>query len=235
MSGLGIIGGTAFKEWNEFEVEEKVEKETPWGTPSSRFYHGFLGEKEILFLLRHGEQHDIPPHRINHRANFYALQEEVDEVIGICSGGALKDDIEVPTVSIPEDYINLWNIPSFYEERINHVTPGLSEGLREELIQSADDLDPRTEDVYIQTSGPRLETKAEVNLLKDHADLVGMTMASEATLAKEASLDYAALITVDNYANGIIDEEVEYEEIVETARESWSDVENILQDLVKDR
>ncbi|MFW5945306.1 MAG: MTAP family purine nucleoside phosphorylase [Candidatus Natronoplasma sp.] len=238
MPGIGIIGGTGFAEWDEFEVEETQKKHTPWGTPSSPLYHGTLKEKKVVLLKRHGSDHDIPPHRINHRANIYALQKEVDEIVGICSSGALNGKLEVPSISIPEDYVNLWDPITFYNEKIKHVTPELSETMREELIEAADlsEIDDFYSDaVYVQTQGPRLETKAEVDIIQNFGDLVGMTMASEATLSKESALEYAALVTVDNYAHGVKDKKVDYDEIVDTARDNWDKIKEILIRFLKRR
>ncbi|MFP3871696.1 MAG: MTAP family purine nucleoside phosphorylase [Candidatus Natronoplasma sp.] len=231
MPGIGVIGGTGFAEWDEFEVEETEEKHTPWGSPSSPLYRGTLKEKKIVLLKRHGPDHDLPPHRINHRANLYALQKEVDELIGICSAGALREDFKVPSISIPKDYVNFWNPITFYNEEIKHVTPELSSSLREELIKASEETGKDVDDdgIYVQTQGPRLETKAEVKVLADFGDLVGMTMASEATLSKEAAVDYAAVVSVDNYANGVEDETVDYEEIVDTAKENWENIKTILE------
>jgi len=238
MSRIGLIGGTALKDWDEFEIKETEKKNTPWGTPSSPLFKGRLEGEEIVLLMRHGPDHTIPPHRINHRANLYVLQKEVEEIIGICSSGSLDGDKKVPSLSIPEDYVNFWNPITFYNEKIKHVTPELSKVLRNQLIEAARESNHdniSTEDVYVQTEGPRLETRAEVKILEQFGDLVGMTMASEATLSKESALKYAALVTIDNYAHGIKDEKVEYEEIVDTARDNWDKVKDILIRFLKRR
>jgi 5'-methylthioadenosine phosphorylase len=88
--------------------------------------------------------------------------------------------------------------------------------------------------VYFQTVTPRLETKAEISFMKNYADVVGMNMASEATLATELGLRYADISTVDNYAHGIIEEEVlDYKKIVEDASKSRVDLEKVLIKLVE--
>ncbi len=233
-----MIGGTALRDWKGFDIEEKKEKNTPWGTPSSPLLKGKLEGEDVILLLRHGKDHTIPPHRINHKANIYAMQKEVDEIIGICSAGALDEDMTVPSISIPEDYVNFWDPITFYNEKIKHVIPELSQTLREELIEASkesDLSDVYTEDVYVQTQGPRLETKTEIEVLQQFGDLVGMTMCSEATLAKEANLEYSAVVTVDNYGNGIMDEDVDYEEIVETAEDSWQMVKKLLMKFLEKR
>ncbi|MFW6141364.1 MAG: MTAP family purine nucleoside phosphorylase [Candidatus Saliniplasma sp.] len=231
MKKIGVIGGTSFKDWDGFEIEEEIESHTPWGTPSSPLLEGMINGVQVFLLLRHGRNHDIPPHKINHRANIYALQREVRNIIGISSAGALKDDIEVPTISIPSDYVNFWNVHTFYDERIKHVTPALSKAIREGLLEASQEvqIEIRDEDVYVMTKGPRLETKAEVDILKRFGDIVGMSMGPEATLCKENSIEYASITTVDNYAHGIGPEKVKYEDIVETARDNWDNITKILE------
>ncbi len=232
MSTLGIIGGTGFKDSKTFQITDTITSETSWGTPSSPLYRGTIGGKDTILLLRHGADRDIPPHRINHRANIYALNREADRIIGISSAGALHDNIAVPSISIPEDYVNLWCTETFYDEEIKHITPGLSTNIRKTLIEIATekelDIDLRTEDTYVQTQGPRLETRAEVRFLSGYAELVGMTMASEATLSKEINVDYASIVSVDNYGHGIGQEKIRYEDIVKRAKTSWAAVLDII-------
>jgi len=72
---------------------------------------------------------------------------------------------------------------------------------------------------YVQTRGPRFETVAEIAALSQFADLVGMTLASEATLACELSIPFAAICTVDNYANGLADGVLTYDEVLKISRE----------------
>ncbi len=230
---VGIIGGTAFKNLGDLRLDNKVNTHTPWGSPSSPIYKGTLEGKTISLIFRHGDKHDIPPHRVNTRANIYALQREVDTIIGVSSAGALNKDIDVPSISIPKDYVNFWNIETFYDQSIKHVTPEISPSLRKRLIKGGEDIDNidiRIEDVYVQTSGPRLETKAEVRILQNYGDLVGMTMGSEATLCKEIGVDYASLVSVDNYANGVINNVVRYEDITENAKKSRGAIFTVLED-----
>ncbi len=238
MNAIGIICGTGFKNSDEFNLIEKVNIETPWGDPSSPLYVGKIGAKKVVLLLRHGEDRTIPPHRINHRANIYAMKNETSVVIGISSTGALHSEIPVPSLSIPVDYVNLWGDLTYYDETIKHITPGFPLDLRNKMISTVKKLDlsmpVRTEDVYVQTTGPRLETMAEVRFLSTLGDLVGMTMASEATLCKEIGLDYSSLLTVDNYGNGIGTQEVRYDDIVENAKKSWTCIMQILKNFLEE-
>jgi 5'-methylthioadenosine phosphorylase len=91
---------------------------------------------------------------------------------------------------IPSDFVSFWNIPTFHDEDVVHVTPVLDPELRKSLVDCIRDLGHTAHDggVYIQTTGPRLETKAEIRVFKEFGDLVGMTMPSEATLAVEKGI-----------------------------------------------
>lgn len=237
MKSVGLICGTGYDDWSNFEVIEEIDINTPWGSPSSPLIKGELSGKRLFLLLRHGKRRDIPPHKINHRANIFALEKKVDKIIGTSSAGALDMSIDIPAISIPEDYINLSKVPTFFDDEIRHITPKLFENLRRKLIEAGENLDDifltDNREIYIQTAGPRLETKAEVRMLSGWGDLVGMTMASEATLSKEADIEYASIVSIDNHANGIGDEEVDYEEIISNARQNWDSVKALVENFME--
>ena len=86
--------------------------------------------------------------------------------------------------------------------------------------------------VYVQTRGPRLETKAEVKMLDSFGDIVGMTIASEATLARELDVKYAAICSVDNYAHGLVSKELDFEDVKEIAEKNSARVEKLLTKVV---
>lgn len=172
-------------------------------------------KRGVLFLNRHGK--NIPPHKINHKKNISFLKKKgIKIIIGINSVGSLKKKIKVGTIVIPNDYINLKNIHTYCDIKAKHITPGLDQGLRKKIIASAkkSKIKILPKATYIQTIGPRFETKAEVNMIKNFADIVGMTMANEATLAKELNIKYASICVVDNYANGIADKKISIKDII---------------------
>ncbi len=224
---VGIIGGTSLFDTRLVgescsEEEIKTEYGDVYMVVCSKF----------VFLPRHGRYRNIPPHRINHRANLMAFKLlGVDRIIGVTSVGSLREEIKPGSLLVPHDYISLCSIPTYFDEELVHITPGLDEGLRIELIEAAKELDiPVIENgIYFQSAGPRLETKAEIRFIRDYADVVGMSMGAEATLAKELGLRYANLSSVDNYAHGIIaGEELRYEAIVEAALKTQDNVERVL-------
>ena len=218
---VGIIGGSALGDAFTLEDEQARFLVTPHGAPSDPPRTGKRGPMTVVFLPRHGKDHRIPPHKLNHRANVWALKElGVTHILGTSSTGSLKKTIRPGTFVVPDDFVSFWTIPTYFDERVVHATPSLDEGLRNALVAGARDARAavRGQGVYVQTIGPRLETRAEIAYFKTIGDVVGMTMASEATLASELGLPYAALCTVDNFANGIVDEPLTFEGIRETQR-----------------
>ncbi|MFZ2070885.1 MAG: MTAP family purine nucleoside phosphorylase [Halobacteriota archaeon] len=229
---LGIIGGTSLFGTRLLEGAQAKEVKTIYGSVY------LLVTAACVFIPRHGKATNIPPHRINYRANIMAFKElGIEEVIGATSAGSLKRDIKPRSLVVPHDYINLCSIPTFYEHKLVHITPSLDEGLRTAIITVAKEVVRDRlvkQGVYFQTQGPRLETRAEINFIKSYADVVGMSMASEATLAKELGLRYANISTVDNYAHGIIAGEVlDYKQIVADAAKSKAYLEKVLERLME--
>ena len=194
------------------------------GTGLSKFEN-----KRIIFLQRHGK--GIPPHMVDNKANIKFFKDKgIKKIIGVCSVGSLKEEIKPGTIIIPNDYINLKNIQTYYDLSVKHITPGLSKEIRELIIKSGPGV--LDKGIYVQTIGPRFETPAEINLIKNYADIVGMTMANEATLAKELGLEYAAICMVDNYAMGISEEVVTFESLKKAQAKNLEAVERLLDAII---
>lgn len=229
---LGIIGGSGLSRSGAFGGSEGEEVDTPHGPPSSRVEAG----ERIAFLARHGSEHQIPPHRINHQANLWALKETgVSAVVGSCSVGSLQAEIAPGTLVVPDDYVSFWDVPAYFDDQVQHITPSLDQGLRQQLVETGKVRGVPVQDggVYVQTRGPRLETKAEVRILREFGDLLGMTMATEATLAQELGLRYASLCSVDNYGHGITKEPPTFEDIRRTQEMNARVVRGVLQGLAE--
>lgn len=219
---LGIIGGTSLL----FSTLPDLKKEriaTPFGSADL-----LLGD--IVMLMRH--QHGRPPHRINYRANLAAMAiAGVDRIVAFGSSGSLKKEIPPGTLLIPTDYISVTDIPSIHDHTIEHIRPELPRALAEKLSGIVPEA--RLGGVYVQTRGPRIETIAEVAALSRDADVVGMTVASEATLACELGMDFAALCTIDNYANGLGTDVLTYEHILSTSKTYRHRTEEIVGSIIR--
>ncbi|MCK4492227.1 MAG: MTAP family purine nucleoside phosphorylase [Candidatus Altiarchaeales archaeon] len=211
---IGILGGTTLYNVEYLSKGKGRAVDTKFGPADVIAGDGFV------FINRHGKGGDILPHRINHRANISALREAgCDKIISFSSVGSLKREIPPESIILPHDYISFCPTPTVFDSGIVHVTPEIDGGLRDIIIGVAKRINVEVIEggVYFQTPGPRLETKAEINLLKDYADIVGMTMASEATLSRELNMAFANICSVDNYAHGILDEKLDFNKILEEA------------------
>ncbi len=157
------------------------------------------------------------PHRIDHAANLRALAEQgCDRVLAIGSVGSLHAELPVGSLVCPDDFIALQLGLSALDDVRAHRPPGFDRGWRERVLSAwreAGAGELRDGGVYWQAIGPRFETPAEIRLIAAHADLVGMTVASECVVAGELGLAYAAVCVVDNLANGVGPGELSVEEM----------------------
>jgi len=231
MAKTGVIAGTAFRRIGLSEKANPLEMSTRFGQVT------VLESEDMVFLPRHGMEDTIPPHRINHQANLSAFKElGVSMIIGVNSVGSLKPEIPPKTLVIPHDYINLWGVQTFFDDEIRHITPGLNEDLRQLVLTVAKKrkVEVTGEGIYIQTRGPRLETRAEIHLLRNFGEVVGMTMGNEATLSEELSIPYASICSVDNYCHGISQTSLTAEEILRNARTNMEKVKSLVLAIIEE-
>jgi 5'-methylthioinosine phosphorylase len=162
----------------------------------------------VTVLQRHdgGAAYTLP-HRIDHAANLRALAERgCERVLAIGSAGSLHAELPVGSFVCPDDFIALQLGLTTLEDIRAHRTPGFDPAWRDAVLDTwrASGAGPvRESGVYWQAIGPRFETPAEIRMMAAHADLVGMTIASECIVAGELGLAYAAICPIDNLANGI--------------------------------
>jgi len=210
---LAIIGGSGLTKLGNMEVTTRRVVRTPYGEPSGALAFGRIGGAEVLFLARHGYGHTIAPHEVNYRANLWALKDAgALGVISVASVGGIRPAFAPGRLAVPHQIIDYtWGRRSTYFEGqgapVNHIdfTEPYSRALRERIVAAARAAGEAVIErgVYAATQGPRLETAAEIDRLeRDGADLVGMTGMPEASLAREISLEYAAIAVVANYAAG---------------------------------
>ncbi len=210
---LAIIGGSGLTQFAALEVAQRRRVQTPWGEPSAALTFGWIGGRPVVFLARHGDQHSIPPHQVNYRANIWALRTcQAVGIVSVAAVGSIRSDLRPGDLVIPHQIIDYtWGRPSTYHEgpdsTVTHVdfSEPYDSLLRRRLRAAATAIGAACSDsaVYAATQGPRLETAAEINRLeRDGADVVGMTGMPEASLARELALPYAAINVVANYAAG---------------------------------
>ncbi|MDS4014940.1 MAG: S-methyl-5'-thioinosine phosphorylase [Candidatus Accumulibacter sp.] len=211
---LAIIGGSRLGELARLEIERSERPATPYGEPSGPLVFGRLAGRDVVFLARHGSEHGIPPHRVNYRANVWALRHvgAARAILAVAAVGGIRADLQPGDLVVPDQIIDYtWGRPSTYHEGpgsvVTHVdfSQPYDEELRRKALRAAQalSLPCAGSAVYAATQGPRLETAAEIDRLeRDGADVVGMTAMPEAVLARELHVPYAAINVVANYAAG---------------------------------
>jgi len=243
MAELAIIGGTGLTRLKNLEIERREVMHTPYGEPSGALTIGTLCGKDVVFLARHGYGHTIPPHRVNYRANLWALKEHgVQRIIAVCAVGGIRADIVPAAVVIPDQIIDYtWSRDhTFFETDLTAVThidftePYCRE-LRERLISSARraGVDVLTSGTYGATQGPRLETASEIDRMeRDGCDMVGMTGMPEAALARELELCYAVCAVSANDAAGRSPGPIEMADIEQNLETGMARVRAILEQAI---
>eukprot|EP00173_Palmaria_palmata_P003992 Plantae.Rhodophyta-Palmaria_palmata.ctg4555.p1 GENE.Plantae.Rhodophyta-Palmaria_palmata.ctg4555~~Plantae.Rhodophyta-Palmaria_palmata.ctg4555.p1 ORF type:complete len:252 (-),score=44.10 Plantae.Rhodophyta-Palmaria_palmata.ctg4555:664-1419(-) len=241
---LAIVGGTSLLKSNIFSSLAPTAIETEHGTATVYTGKSSTG-KEIVFLQRHHANEDAstyqPPHKIDHRRSFAALVAlKVSRIVAVCSVGGLHKAFPPSSLVLPDDYFYLFGPPvSFHDDARGHIVPVIDSGLRSKVAAVLSTGDgtaglttaPAT---YVQTTGPRFETKAEVKFLGTLGDVIGMTGASEATMAAELKLPYAIIAMVDNFANGAAEEALTAEAFHDSVKGNQATVESAVEKIIAD-
>ena len=233
---IGIIGGTGFYDSSHFEEVTEKKVYTPFGEPSSLIALCYYKGKKLAFIPRHGKNHTIPPHKVNYRANIWALRElGVDRIIAASTVGSLKKEFAPGDFVIPDQFVDRTKkrIDTFYEGgQVCHISPAdpFCPELRKILFESAQDLGLRVhgKGVYICIEGPRFSTRAESKLFRQWGcDIIGMTLYPECVLAKEAQICYASVAMVTDY-DVWAEEPVSATNVAETLRKNVESFKNLL-------
>ena len=238
---LALVGGTGLTELEE--TAERLEVETPYGSPSASIRVVAHAPVRLLFLPRHGNPHRFPPHRVNYRANLWALREVgAQRVLAVYAVGGLHDPYGPAALAAPDQLIDYsWGREHTYSDSgdvpLVHVdfTHPFDGPLRRALLESAE----RASEALIEGGcigvfqGPRLESAAEIERARrDGCDMAGMTAFPEAGLARELGLDYAGLAVISNWAAGVCDSPLSEDDFVATLREPMARVRRIISQLV---
>lgn len=216
---IAVIGGSGFYAMASANNAKALNPvNTPYGSVGGLIEYS-MGGHNIVFLARHGGEHKLPPHKINYRANIYALKElGVSHIVAANAVGGIGDRCGPGVLVIPDQLIDYTfgregTFFDSFEDGMSHIdfTYPFEGRVRNALIQASTAFEKEfgsdkivRNGVYACMQGPRLETAAEIKKLKnDGASLVGMTAMPEAALARELGIDYASVCLVVNWAAGL--------------------------------
>ena len=205
---LGVIGGSGLYSMSELNIIEKVSVDTPFGAPSEDVVIGELNGARMAFLPRHGVGHFIPPSEINYRANIFAMKKlGVGQIVSISAVGSMNENLQPGHFSIPHQFIDRTTrrISTFFTTgMVGHVALAdpVCLATAEVLSLAAHKVNAVVHNggTYVCIEGPQFSTRAESNVYRRwDIDIIGMTNATEAKLAREASICYATLALITDY------------------------------------
>jgi len=215
MARLGIIAGSGATFFPQLAGAYIHPAANSWGVIAGGIARWTELDHEVLLLSRHGPGANIPPHRVNYRANIQALKDlEVDAVVALNAVGGITPAMAPGKLVLPDQLIDYtWGRAHTYcdgsapESQIEYIdfTEPYSALLRHNVIEASAHagLGVLPGGTYGATQGPRLETAAEIDRLeRDGCDIVGMTGMPEAGLARELGLHYVSCSFVVNWAAG---------------------------------
>jgi len=240
---VGIIGGSGLYSLFKNNITFKKVK-TPFGNPSSEYAIGEMHNKEVIFLPRHGINHEYLPHEINYKANIYGMKAlGVSKIISISAVGSLKDELRPKDVVVVDQFFDRTSKRPqtfFGDGLVAHVAFGdpVCPSLREMIINTLKKMNVRFHKTgtYVNMEGPQFSTRAESNFYRNQGfEIIGMTNLSEARLAREAEICYTSLSFVTDYDCWKEEEEnVTTNVILQTLKDNADNARQIISNVLKD-
>jgi 5'-methylthioadenosine phosphorylase len=208
MKTVGVIGGSGLYEIEGLSNVESIAVDTPWGSPSDELITGNLGDAKMVFLPRHGRGHKIMPSEINYRANIHAMKKlGVEWILSVSAVGSMKEHIAPGQVVIPSQFYDhtKTRVSTFFGDGIvahvsmaDPVCRSLSKDLFNASLSSGANV--HQGGTYLCMEGPQFSSRAESNIYRGWGvDIIGMTNATEAKLAREAEICYGSISLVTDY------------------------------------
>jgi len=247
---FAVIGGSGLYKFDGLKVVEQKKMSTPFGDPSDVITVGKLQNTTVYFLPRHGAKHHLPPHKVNYRANLFALRElGVKQVLAVNAVGGIAENLKAGDIVIPNQIIDYtYGREHTFSDgidnavvsgKVDHIdfTKPFDENLRQKIFQAAhkNDMPVAVSGVYGCMQGPRLETAAEIErMANDGCTLVGMTAMPEASLARELNLSYACISIVANMAAGLSDVPLTVEDIHAVVANGLERIQKLIKATVTD-
>jgi 5'-methylthioadenosine phosphorylase len=241
---IGIIGGSGIYEALDLENVEQRDVTTPFGEPSDALTVGELHGREVVFLPRHGPDHQHTPTNAPYRANIYALKQAgVDRVISTNAVGSLREDLPPRSLLVPDqlfDRTSQREHSFFGDGMVVHMgfadpyDPAMKAHLAAAARAADHDADVEEDGTYVCIEGPQYSTRAESEFYRAQGwDVVGMTAIPEAKLAREAELAYATVTGVTDYDVWKAESEVTLEEVLENAAANQDAINAVVDEAVR--
>lgn len=241
---IGVFGGSGF--YSLLEDVQEIEVDTPYGKPSDKIAIATFEGKKIAFLPRHGKKHDIPPHKINYRANVYAMKQlGVKWIIGPTASGSLQADVKPGDFVVTDQFVDrTWGRnDTFYDgPEVVHTSmaqPYCSD-LRQTCIEAGKSLGITVHEkgTVVVIQGPRFSTVAESRWFSKMGwEVINMTQYPECYLAKEAGICYANIALITDYDVGLEGQDdieaVTHEAVLKVFQENNEKLKEMLFEIIR--
>ncbi len=240
---IGMIGGSGLYSMRGLTETREIRVETPFGDPSDAMVVGMLEGKRVAFLARHGRGHRIMPSELNFRANIYAMKMlGVQRIISVSAVGSLQEDLRPGEFLVPDQFFDRTKgrVSTFFGNGIvAHVTfdkptCGQLSGMLADACVSCG-VPVHRKGTYVCMEGPQFSTMAEANFHRAMKfDVIGMTNATEAKLAREAEICYATIAMITDYDCWHPEHDsVTVATIIATLNQNAANAQNVLRETVK--
>jgi len=242
MERIGIFGGSGLYKFEGVKIKKQLEVNTPFGKPSDNILILEINNREVVFLPRHGKNHNLSPSNINYRANIYAMKKlNVGWIISVSACGSLKEEIRPLDFVLPLQFFDrtkgIRKDTFFDNDLVVHISfdEPICKNLAEYLYNTIKRLNLNVHfgGTYVNIEGPQFSTLAESNLYRSFGmDIIGMTNLTEAKLAREAEICYATLASVTDYDCWNTKEKVNVDVILSNLKKNVENSKNILKEVI---
>ncbi|MDP3981756.1 MAG: S-methyl-5'-thioadenosine phosphorylase [Chlamydiota bacterium] len=241
---LGIIGGSGLYDIPEITKHQKIKVSTPFGEPSDEYCVGRMGDKDVVFLARHGRAHRLMPSEINYRANIYGMKEMgVTQILAASAVGSLREDYKPLDFVVPDQLVDRTQHRQqtfFGNGIVAHISfaDPFCPHLRKKIVEICHHLGIKVHDggTYVNMEGPAFSTRAESHLYRSWGmDIIGMTNLVEAKLSREAEICYATMAMVTDFDCWHEEEEaVTVEALIATLQQNSQNARQVVASLIQD-
>lgn len=238
---IGVFGGSGF--YSLLDEVREVKVDTPYGPPSDAVFLAEVGGRRVAFLPRHGRNHTIPPHKINYRANVWAMRSlGVQAIISPCAAGSLQKEVEPGSFVVCDQFVDRTNgrADTFYDGPIvTHISPAntYSKALRDLAVKTirAHEIECHDGGTVVVIQGPRFSTKAESKWFHEAGwEVINMTQYPEAYLCREMGMAVVNISLITDYDTGVFSgtEAVTAHDVLEVFQKNAERIKKVVLDLI---
>jgi 5'-methylthioadenosine phosphorylase len=239
---IGVFGGSGF--YSLLEDVREVKVDTPYGPPSDSFFLAQVGGRNVAFLPRHGRRHTIPPHKINYRANVWAMKAlGVKAIVSPCAAGSLQLEVRPGDFVVCDQFVDRTSgrADTFFDGPIvSHVSPAelydpTLRAIAVEVIRKHG-IPVHERGTVVVIQGPRFSTKSESKWFSDAGwEVINMTQYPEAYLCRELGMAVVNIALITDYDAGVLEgtEPVTAHDVLEVFQLNAARIQKVVLDMIR--